>query len=488
MDIEIQQKADMTLLASCARDRTVQVFKKGKDSWALAQTLDDHIGSVSGVMFIDDKLISWSSDRTIVIREIVSKNTPGGGMVVACLPIRTLTLKATPIDITSDPDQADTLLVSTIDRHIQKFDIPSGRMVQTFRTSDPESNDAVVMDALVMGKDLSMSTKSRVVAGVSTTDKSIRLYDSIAGNLIAREWGHTEGVSDVALLQIEADSTVDGHKTTLVSTGFDGTIMIWDWDFREKSQQVEISEALEVLAADSTPSKEITAARQPLRRVLSRSELAEFQRPPTSEQDVTPVSTPTGSRSPPRTVRRRRSEYSLARSPKLGLPPMPPLPLSLNASVSPTPSHPETSARKGQQRDRSPSPPSPKNGTAPRRPSLDARQRTKSSGNVSEFGSLNSAAEGVCRTLRAFRKKMNTSGDSLKSDNIRELERELGLTQRSVGEKVARGKENDGAVARLLDQYSERLLGMIDEKITGRDGGTELGSPIVLDAEMVGEG
>jgi WD40 repeat protein len=460
MDIAIQQNEDMTLAASCARDRTVQLFRKVGTTWSLSQTMDDHTSSISRLLFLDkgEKLLSCSSDRTIIIRDFASKEYRGE-RVVAYLPIRTLTLKAAPVHMTTALDQPGTLVVSTIDRHISTFDLATGRNVQVFRASDLESNDAVVMDALVMGKERATSNKSRVLAGVSTTDKSIRVYDHIGGCLIDREWGHTEGVSDVALLEMESENDT---STTLISTGSDGTIMIWD--FAPKVLQQDSPEPAEVLVEQS-PVKEVTAMKTPLRRVLSRSELAEFQRPSESE-GPTPVSTPAGNRSPPRVLRKKTSKYSLAQSPKLGVPPVPNLP---NSAISPTPTQSELPRRKNSSRDRSSSPPSPKSNPPHRRPSFDARSRTKSASNVNELGGLNMASEQLCKSLRAYRKKLGASYDTLKAENVREIERELGLTAKALGEKAVRTKGiNEGVLTKLLDQYSERLVEMIDEKIARR--------------------
>jgi hypothetical protein len=101
---------------------------------------------------------------------------------------------------------------------------------------------------------------------------------------------------------------------------------------------------------------------------------------------------------------------------------------------------------------------------------------------VNEFGGLNMASEQLCRSLRAYRKKLSVSSDTLKAENVREMERELGLTAKALGEKAARTKGiSEGVLTKLLDQYSERLVEMIDEKIVRRvarkvslDGSAEL--------------
>jgi len=69
-DIALFESAECTLIATCSRDRTIQLFRLLLNQWVLIQTLDDHSTSVSNVFFAEDgeKLISCSTDRTIHIR------------------------------------------------------------------------------------------------------------------------------------------------------------------------------------------------------------------------------------------------------------------------------------------------------------------------------------------------------------------------------------------------------------------------------------
>jgi hypothetical protein len=90
--------------------------------------------------------------------------------------------------------------------------------------------------------------------------------------------------------------------------------------------------------------------------------------------------------------------------------------------------------------------------------------------NAAGFGSLTASTDSVCRTLRAYRKKLSNSSanDPLPNEIIRELEKELKLTARVVGEKSA-GKTLDEAVmTKLLEQASDKIIGMLDEKIKER--------------------
>ncbi|KAI9819448.1 MAG: hypothetical protein M1832_004011 [Thelocarpon impressellum] len=487
-DIVIHQSDILTLVASCARDRTIQLFRKNRDGWTLAQTLNEHTGSVCGLLFADDgdKLLSCSGDRTIVVREVARKSTDDSH--VAYLPVRTLSLKSTPVSMTTSADLQDVLVVSTVDRQVHEYDVPSGRILMSYRATDQDGNDAVVLDALLVAKqkarDRAASTTC-VLAGVSTTDKSIRIYDRLGG-LISREWGHTEGITSLECLDAP-------DKMTFISTGNDATIMTWEmnWDPPAKVQLVE--DEADELCGEPSPPKEMTAARAPLRRVLSKAELAEFRRRSEPEA-LTPLSTSTSKRnpSPPRAVRKRPSKYSLG-SIRSGvpLPPTPNPPLKGRANTSPALDQDDSSAHTSPFRDRSPSPTSQKSPRQqelpPRRPSYDARSRSKSAGPtpVSDFGSLNMSTEQVCRTLRAYRKKLGPSAEAVRPEKIKELEKELALTAKCLGERMLAARAapaeagssaprtaDETALVQLLDTYSARLVEMIDERMATGGTGT----------------
>jgi WD40 repeat protein len=450
-DIAIQEGKDNTLVASCGRDRTVQLYRRLPDQCLfLIQTLDDHSASVTSLFFAEngEKLISCSTDRTIHIRQLVVKKDVGGQDVMGAVGVRIITLKASPVSMTPClGDQMGSFMVSLLDRTVATYEIASGRLVSSFRATDIDGADAVVLDALVMGTPSPLPGRPTILAGVSSTDKSVRVYDGSTGSFLDREWGHTAAVTDVALLE-----TCDSDQKILISTGSDGTIMIWDLSPRPPDLQEPVD--LSATSRDPSPPKETTSARPPLRRVLSRADLAEFQR-------ASPVSTPTGKTSPPRTVRRKTSRYGLsaAQSPTL----VPPIPTNSKHFSSAS----DDSQRRQSPRNRSRSPPSPK-GKEVRRPSLaslDARGRTKSTGNFSEFGTLNMATEQACRTLRAYRKKL-LSSESVKEEALKELDQELRLTAMALGEKSLKSKAiSETVLTGLLDQYSDRLVSMFDEKL-----------------------
>lgn len=451
-DIALFESEEATLIASCGRDRTVQLYRLTSGQWGLIQTLDDHTASVCGILFAEngEKLISCSADRTVHIRQLVKKDV-GGEIIMGAVPLRIITLKASPVSIAASlGNQTGDLVVSLLDRTVGTYEISTGRLISSFRVTDNEGAEAVVLDALVMGTPASSPGRPTILAGVSGTDKSVRVYDAATGSFLDREWGHTASVTDVALLD-----TPDSDHKLLISTGSDGTIMIWDLS-PTPSESPDPNDLFPT-NGDPSPPKDTPSARPPLRRVLSRAELAEFQR-------ASPVSTPTGNRSPPRTLRRKTSKYNMsAQSPSLAPPPLPPTNTKHFASSSD-----DSAVRRGNTRNRSRSPQSPK-GRDMRRPSLaslDQRgSRSKGTGNFSEFGTLNMATEQACRTLRAYRKKL-LSSESVKPESLRELDQELRLTAMALGEKSNKSKAiSETVLTGLLDQYSERLVSMFDEKL-----------------------
>ncbi|CAI7622044.1 unnamed protein product [Penicillium bialowiezense] len=418
-DIAIQATDDSWLVASCGRDRMVQLFEKRESELQLIQTMDDHVGAVGQLMFINDgeKLLSCSADRTVIIRDRCTREIDGG-TIVAYLSSRTITQKASPLSMTICPDDSNILYLSTMDRCVSKFDIPSGRHLHCFKASDSETTDAVILGSLTVAPEIP-GQSPKVLIGVSGTDKSIRVYDLERDQLLTGEFGHTEGVTDALLIEGRGDSEEESQpQRTLISTGMDGILMIWNL-----SVQPQISPDLlqNTRDDDEGPTKEITAASRPLRKVLSRSEMAGFQRP-----DSPNPTTPTPNREHSPTLLRKMSRLSLAPSSLKNH--------ALSESTSPPSRLSPTPGVLQERNRRSPSPVSPKTRTPARKPhstrtnrrtSIDFRNRAKTTPR-NEFGSLDMSTEQLCRTLRAYRKKVN--GSNRRIQPSKELERELRLT------------------------------------------------------------
>lgn len=81
------------------------------------------------------------------------------------------------------------------------------------------------------------------------------------------------------------------------------------------------------------------------------------------------------------------------------------------------------------------------------------------------------ATEQACRTLRAYRKKL-LSSETVREESLKELDQELRLTAIALNEKSLKNRKENGregiseeVLTGLLDQYSERLVSLFDEKL-----------------------
>jgi WD40 repeat protein len=442
--ISVHEEDQVALVACASRDRTVQVFSRTGETWDLLQTLDEHVGAVNGIQFSRNgkRLVSSSSDRSIVVRDLLSRDDGAGGTIRAFIMLRAIMLKASPVSLTWDIDHDDVLLISSIDRQVHRYDSRNGQCLSSFRACDTDGGDAVILSSLVH---IPRGWSSSLIAGVSSTDKSIRIYEE-NGTLIARDWGHTEGVSDISLIQKVNE---EDNDKSLVTVAVDGTIFIWDLALQQNRH--DLSRSMDLLGPSTPGNSDLLANKPPLRRVFSQSELARFQQSP--EDDNT---TPTGNRSPK--LRKKLSKFTLAQTPKLEPSPLPSSTREGRASGW------QSQGTIRRNKNRSPSPPSPRNPQlAKRRTSVDTRTRTKAPAN--EFGSLGASTEILCRTLRTFRKRLTTSNDTMSSELAREVERELAATARAIGERVKPKEFDETVMVKILDEYSERLVSMLDERI-----------------------
>lgn len=415
------------VVASCGRDRTVQLFHQlSNGTIEHFQTLEFNARVVQVLIPSDDKVITCSLDRSMQIHDLVTRE--GEPDVIAAIPSKVISLKASPTSLLMGPDRR-SIYVSLLDRSVFQFDLFTGRQVSCFKCTDEGGVESAVLDDLTLGnwpaRDLDF------ILGTSNTDKSIRLYDARSGTFLDREWGHTEAINGVCIVEDD-----DGSKK-VISAASDGTIMIWLLDFTECSPRS--------MSRDPSPAKE---GRPTLRKVLSRAELAEFQRPSPSNGRQ---------KSPPRTLPRRSSRINLKT-------PTGTLNVQGNSTIlESTPSRRRPSESQGA----SP-PPSPK-GRISRRPSLPAmsavaRKKTSAT-NLRAQNTLNTATEQACRTLRLYRRKLS-SAEPITAECLTELDQELRLTAAALGDRAIRSKAmNETVLSGLLDQYSERLVTLLDEKL-----------------------
>lgn len=426
-DIAISEDDKSTIIASASRDRTIQLFTLSANGLDLLQTLDEHAGSVTCLMFAKagSQLISCSADRTVVVREAVQRDGNGPPVFVIA---RTITLKNSPTSMR--PSQyEDAVLLSATDRCIQLVNTQSGRIMFSFKAADAEGGDAVVMSSLAH---LPSSTGPPIVAGVSSSDKSVRLY-SEDGYLLARDWGHTEGVTDIAVVL-----PLEGQEgTRIVTVAADGTIFVWN---TEQMRPASSGSDQSASGAPSTPS----SAELPVRKVISTAEIARFHRSQSADVDENEPPSPTASAAlrVPTGLKHKSSRLSVKTTPRL--------------DPSPLTNHGVQQSSKGRQR--SPSPPSPLAASPSRtRHTGHLHNRVNRSGSIPTteaekhhssgsgrpvsrggFGSVAASTEQLCRTLDAFRRRLEKAPGSVAPDSLTDLERELEMTMNLVGKTLGK--------------------------------------------------
>ncbi|KAH6848291.1 quinon protein alcohol dehydrogenase-like superfamily [Chaetomium sp. MPI-CAGE-AT-0009] len=515
-DITVHEGKSRFVVASCGRDRTVQLFHRTSAGvFEHFQTLEFSAKVVQVLIPNEDKVLTCSLDRTLQIHELVNKE--GEPDVMAAIPFKSISLKASPSSMAVTTDEK-AVFVSLLDRSVCQYDFTSGRVLGSFKCNDEAGLDSVVLESLTHTQP--GPNDPPFLLGISNTDKSVRVYDTQAGCFMDREWGHTEAINGAVLI----DNEESGRK--VVSVGEDGTIMIWALDFDESSNGSQSRSP----SPEKTPQPAST--RPPLRRVLSKAELAEFQRPSSA---AGPPSGSTPRRTSPRPSHRRPAKFQLPfsslRTPSNNNNNTPEKPATsptnttgmiiIDDTHARTPSRRPSSGAGSRCSDDSPPPESPKT-RSKRRPSLPAlgatpltaaKSRKNSSsnqrgsggsgnggGNGYGFGTLSMATEQTCRQLRAYRRKL-ASADSIHADVLAQLDAELRLTAAALGERAIRSRTGSGnrghgdrrgeagggslggggsgggggggggnevsetVLSGLLDQYSERLVSMLDEKL-----------------------
>ena len=436
---------DRVLVATCGRDRTLQLFEKASSDLTLLQTLEEHAAAVTDLMFLDGgaMLVSISSDKTILIRRPAYREHPA----IAYLPVRVIALRASPVSFAAAPFEPNILIVSTMDRLIQRYDLSSGRLLHTFRAQDPTGHDSVLVSSLQVATVGHRDGSLQVILAVSSTDKTIRLHNYDNGSLLAIEYGQS-AVSSVRLMQHDADST---PVFKLISCGFDGTIIVYDLSpLLLYKQERNPSESL---IGRNSPLNQTPTSTRPVRKTLKKSEIAGFYKAFQDSQGDTigPIRS-----HPPSRVRKTPCRRSLAT-------PHRPNKKGISPDNHPVETH---SPVRNSSHNHSPTSSSPTNAIKAHnlrsRPCFDYPNRSKSAAHPND---LNASADQICNSLRTFRKNIISVGDKLKPTIAKELQQEFELTADTISENSRTKKAQDVDEPWAGESVDTHLAKMIDERL-----------------------
>lgn len=203
------------LLASGGRDRTIHLFDV-KRNFDLVESIDDHSAAVTSVKlaYSGCKILSCSADRSLVFRD-VSKTE---GNYTVSRRHHQMASNGTVYDMSMDPAMKVVVTVGQ-DKKINKFDIASGKLIQSFK-KDKDFGDPIKVTVDPSG--------SYLVCSYS--NKSICMYDFLNGDIVAQALGHGEVVTGVIFLP---------DCKHIVSVSGDGCIFVWKLPGRLASRMLD---------------------------------------------------------------------------------------------------------------------------------------------------------------------------------------------------------------------------------------------------------
>ena len=438
-DVCIIDQGSEQIIASGGRDHTIQVFRKLSFYLVLLQTIDQHTSSVNKVLFAKQSgiLLSSSTGRIIIIHElVVAKDS------MAFVPVRIVMLKAAPISMATSASDDKALIVVTADRQIHKVNITSGQIFHNVRLVDHDTNESILLNAFVTYSLRAARDSIETVVGVSSTDKSIRIHSLESGASISKDFGYCGSISGIAILVPKADQDLLEH--TLVTTAVDSTIMIWSFK--------HLTTNYNGFGLSGTSSEKSPRSVQPLRHILSRSKLSEYQKSLGMEGQFPLPSTPSR-KHPLSRLQRNPSTGTLGRSAKIS-------PMSL------------THLQFGDSPLQSISPIIRKSHTA----ISSGGNRAK---NATNHNDKEMSSDQLCHHLRLWRKRLSTSSETVKRDSVVELEQEMHLTLSAISLKTRWSQDTgEKATSDLSDRYSDQLAKMTEEKValTTANGMKDFGS------------
>ena len=429
--LAIAKESGQVLVASCGRDRAIQVFLYEQEELRLQQTVDDHAASVIDVSFADQgsSLLSISSDRTIIIRRM-ARDAEGA---MAFLASRAIPLKASPACFNLVACETNNLMVSTVDRQVHRYDYRSGRLLNSFRATDPSSGENVLITSLSTQQWGDGPDSRTLLFGVSAADKALRIHDCGNGRLIFRDQGQST-MSAIGVIS-ETRPEAEGNRT-LVSCGLDGTVLVWS--ISPTRQGVESPSRADF------PLKQTPQSSSAPRKTLTKADINKFQRSLESDDgSISPVRSPSPSR-----IRKKSSRPSLIENRRTSLASITNINVvarssGINSELPP---------------DRSPATTgNAKLNSKQRRPSLDSRRRSKSAANLND---LNDSARKTCQFVRDLRERVEASASGkMDPKTVLDLEKELSLLLRAISEEAEQQTQQSAQNSHeSLDTYLARII------------------------------
>ena len=199
----VQSEGDndrLVMLASAGRDRLVHIYDASMSTYKPTSTLDNHSSSVTVAKFTSDgqRFLSCGGDRTMVF------STVNGPEITRQKSIQTPhgTINGLAVEATTK-----FAVTSGADKKLNIWNLQSGKHMRAYK-SDLITSELYKCDI----------DPSGMYVAACSFDKTISVFDFFSGELITQVHGHSELTTAVRF-------SPDGRS--LISTGGDGVIMIW---------------------------------------------------------------------------------------------------------------------------------------------------------------------------------------------------------------------------------------------------------------------
>ncbi|KAK6201308.1 WD40-repeat-containing domain protein, partial [Scheffersomyces amazonensis] len=256
------------IISTISRDRMIQIFYKAKqpspNNWDLLQTIAVHNGNVLKIQYYANKLYTCSSDRTVAIHRFETES------ILQLVQEKILTLKASPTTLKLYDND---LIVSTTDRCLQIYDInESYELKRSLKLFNDRNNESLLVENFINFKNMII---------VSSSDKSLRMFNYLSGRSICSCWGHSDSIL----------SLVMRNDNELVSIGTDGCLFIWK--VNETCNDLNVADIPPTSDIDETKSVidpfEIKVTRKIIPTVPLRSSTPSPERRELSSADSSPT-------------------------------------------------------------------------------------------------------------------------------------------------------------------------------------------------------
>eukprot|EP01052_Picozoa_sp_SAG31_P013122 SAG31_NODE_783_length_12123_cov_5.272130_10_plen_1022_part_00 len=259
------------VLASAGRDKLVHLYSERAD-FGLAGTAAEQAGAVTALQFFplspaavastpkrkDLGLVATSADKSVLFRRVTEKSAAGEPPnLVAMKYAGHQQPHGAFFSVIATPDGTQAITCGG-DKHVRVWHAESGRLIRSFpTTTGPAGNSSGRSISSTLGAGgaepfrLALDPTGSLLA-VACTDRTVRLYDFVAGKpLYGQPVLRVHGDLVTGLTWVESRNRSEAAGLYLISVGADSCIFSWRLDLDQSPTDMH--------SADSNPNTGLLA-------------------------------------------------------------------------------------------------------------------------------------------------------------------------------------------------------------------------------------